>query len=330
VILVSYAQFGSFKYQEEINCICVKMVLKENFDFIITNQFVFLALNKTFMKRIITILLLVASLGVYAQPRLLTQAIVTTKTTIVTPESDEAQAGNFTSESGERVRVMRFGGDGETKTTTWLKADLVKTYSESEMAVSTSIRDNSKKITTTIVEAMGRKSGFYVTDEEQEEMRKRVDSMMSSRMQANTININRTPPSYSLVYVDENKKIAGYDCKKALMVGTLASGKSDTTLIWYCPDFKLKGVANTGGAGGGFGGFSQATGINGMEDLAGFPLQYERNTRNGGKMTVQVTKLVIDKEIADKEFEVPKDIEIKPMKDMQNSGQGNFQFRMGG
>lgn len=30
-------------------------------------------------------------------------------------------------------------------------------------------------------------------------------------------------------------------------------------------------------------------------------------------MTVEVTKLVTDKEISDKEFEIPKDIEVKPM-----------------
>ena len=57
-----------------------------------------------------------------------------------------------------------------------------------------------------------------------------------------------------------------------------------------------------------------------MEDLTGFPMHYERNMNGGGTMTVQVTKLVNDKEIADKEFEISKDIEIKPMKDMQNGG----------
>ncbi|MEO6254849.1 MAG: hypothetical protein ABIO79_16180, partial [Ferruginibacter sp.] len=61
----------------------------------------------------------------------------------------------------------------------------------------------------------------------------------------------------------------------------------------------------------------------------GFPMEYQRNMRGGRKMTVQVTKLVIDKDIADKEFEIPKDIEIKPMKDMQNGGGPGFQIRVG-
>jgi hypothetical protein len=49
-------------------------------------------------------------------------------------------------------------------------------------------------------------------------------------------------------------------------------------------------------------------------------------------MTVEVTKLVIDKDVADKEFEIAKDIEIKAMKDMQNGGVGGpgMQIRIAG
>lgn len=279
------------------------------------------------MKRITTFLLLAVSAGTYAQPKVLTQATITTKTIIVAPEGDDAPAGNFTSESGDQVRVMRFGGDGETKTTTWLKNDLVKTFSESEMGRTTLIRDNSKKITTTIMEMMGRKNGFYATDAEQEEMRKRVDSMMQGR------NPNATSgrqAEYNVEYVNESKKIAGYDCKKALIIATRGNGRKDTTQVWYCPDFKLQGIPSTGGSFGGFGGFTSQTGSNGMDKLDGFPMKYERNMGRGRTMTVEVTKLVTDKEISDKEFEVPKDIEIKPMKDMQNGGGPVFQMRRDG
>lgn len=284
------------------------------------------------MKKIITLLSLTATVAAYAQPKVLTQATITTKTTVVAPDNDEAApGGNFTSENGEQVRVMRFGGDGETKTTTWLKNDFVKTYSESEMAVTTIIRDNAKKITTTIMEMMGKKSGFYATDDDQAEMRKRMDSMMQSRGGQNgSFGGSNTPPVYTISYIDENKKIAGYACKKAFVIGTRSNGKADTTTVWYCPDFKLQGLPSTGGSAGGFGGFSPAIGSNGMEDLAGFPMQYERTMNRGRKMTVQVTKLITDKDIADKEFEIPKDVDVKPMKDMQNGGGPGFQMRIAG
>lgn len=285
------------------------------------------------MKKIITLLFLSASVTVYAQPKVLNQAMITTKTTIIAPETDETPVQTMTNADGGEVRVMRFGGEGETKTTTWLKNDLTKTFSESEMGRTTLIRDNSKKITTTIMEMMGRKSGFYATDEDQAEMRKRMDSMMQSRG-AQNVSIDggpSTPPNYSVVYVDESKKVAGYACKKALIIAARKE-RTDTTTVWYCPDFKLQNLASTGGAAGGFGGFNATSGPTGMELLNGFPMQYERNMPRGRHMTVEVTKLAIDKDVADKEFEIPKDIELKAMKDMQNGGIGGpgMQIRIAG
>ena len=281
------------------------------------------------MKKIFTLLVLPASLAVYAQPKLITQATVTTKTTIVATEADENAQTTSTGPGGEEVRIMRFGGDGETKTTTWLKNDLIKTFSESEMGRTTVIRDNSKKLTTTVMEMMGRKNGFYATDEDQVEMRRRMDSMMQSRGQNNRLNTSSTPPVFTIKYIEENKKISGYDCRKALLIATRPGGRVDTTTVWYCPEFKLQNLASTGGPAAGFGGLGAVTGPNGMELLNGFPMQYERTLNRGRIMTVVVTKLVIDKEIADKEFDIPKDIEIKPMKDMQNGAGPGFQFRIG-
>lgn len=283
------------------------------------------------MKRIFTLLLLTAPGASFAQSKIITQASIVTKTSIVSPEGDEPPAQTITSGEGE-TRVVRFGGDGETKTSTWLKNDLVKTFSESEMGRTTVIRDNAKKITTTIMEMMGRQTGFYSTDEDQAAMRKRIDSMMQSRGQNAAMGNAATPPVYTVVYIDEQKKIAGYDCKKAFIIAT-RPGRTDTTTVWYCPDFKLQNLPSTGGMAAGFGGFNAASGPTGMELLNGFPMKYERNMNRGRHMTVEVTKLVIDKEIADKEFEIPRDIEIKSMKEMQGGGPGGgpvFQMRVGG
>ena len=286
------------------------------------------------MKQVFTLFLLGAVVTVNAQTKIISQAIINTKTVIESPDGEDASAGNVTtSDNGEQVRVMRFGGDGETKTTTWLKNDLIKTFSDSEMGRTTVIRDNSKKLTTTIMEMMGRKTGMYATDADQEEMGKRMDSMMRTRNQGGqSVNApQRVPAEYSIEYRDETKKIAGYECKKALVIATRGTRK-DTTQVWYCPEFKLQGVTSTGGMLGGFGSFLQQPGGNGFDKLDGFPMEYVRNMGRGRKMTVQVTKLVTDKEIADKEFEIPKDIEVRAMKDMQNGTGGGpvFQMRVGG
>ncbi len=287
------------------------------------------------MKKIITLFFVTSSFASYAQPRLLTQAIISTKTNVIAPESEDANSPTnapMTNADGAEVRVVRFSGDGETKITTWLKNDLIKTFSESEMGRTTAIRDNSKKITTTIMEMMGKKTGFYATDEDQAEMRKRMDSMMKSRGQNTSLPLSNIPPVYSVVYGDGNKKIAGYDCKKALIIAKRGE-RSDTTNVWYCPDFKLQNLPSTGGVAAGFGGMGAAMAPTGLELLNGFPMQYERNMNKGRHMTVEVTKLIINKEVEDKEFVISKDIEIKSVKDMQNGGPGGgpmIQMRVGG
>lgn len=282
------------------------------------------------MKRIILILLLCPTATTYAQPKMISQAIITTKTIIISPEGEDDAPPPPPSTNGEEIRMVRFGGDGETKSITTLKGDIVKTFTENEMSRTTVIRDNTKKITTTLMEMMGNKTGFYVTDEEQEQMRKRMDSLFQSRNAGNDNNTfrNNAPSSTEISYFDETKKIAGLQCKKAFVIRTRQNGSKDSNTVWYCPDFKLLGLVSTGGMSG-FGGFGRTTSLGGLNDLTGFPMQYEMNLNRGRKMIVEVTKVVTDKEIADKEFEIPKDFVLKPAKDMQN-GDGRIQIRIGG
>jgi len=282
------------------------------------------------MKKIITLFFLSGTVVLHAQIKVVDHATVTTKTTIVSPEGAEDNVPPPPpGADGEQHVTFRFGGDGETKSVTTLKGDMVKTYTETDMSRTTVLRDNGKKVTTTLMEMMGNKTGFYATDEEQLQISKRMDSMMQSRTQAggNNFNANQAAGS-TITYIEETKKIAGLTCKKALVITSRKNGTKDTSTVWYCPDFKLQGVVSTGGLSG-FGNFGRTTTVGGLSELAGFPMQYEMKMNRGRKMMVEVTKINIDKEVADKEFEIPKDFVVKPMKDMQN-GNGNFQIRMDG
>jgi hypothetical protein len=285
------------------------------------------------MKKIIALFCLSITVAVHAQTKVLDHAIITTKTTIVSPEGaeDNVPPPPPPGADGEQRVTFRFGGDGETKSVTTLKGDMVKTYTETEMSRTTVLRDNGKKITTTLTEMMGKTSGFYATDEDQLQMSKRMDSMMQSRSQAGGgANFNANPATGSTItYIDETKKIAGLSCKKALIITTRKNGNKDTSTVWYCPDFKLQGVVSTGGIAG-FGNFGRITSLSGLSDLSGFPMQYEMKMNRGRKMIVEVTKINTDKEVADKEFEIPKGVEVKALKDMQNGNGGNFQIRLDG
>lgn len=287
------------------------------------------------MKQTLTSLFLLFTIATVAQPKVISQAVITTKTTITTPEGmEDVVPSPPPSANGEEIRrTVRFGGDGETKSVTTLKGDMVKTFTETEMNRTTVLRDNNKKVTTTLMEMMGSKTGFYVTDEEMKVRARQMDSLMQSRRQANNNNFNTNAAvSSTIIYADETKKIAGIICKKAYLVITRKNDSKDSFMVWYCPDFKLQGLSTTGGMSGGFGGFGRTstTSLSSLDSLAGFPMQYQMKLNRGSIMTIEVTKINIEKEVADKEFEIPKDFVVKPMKDLQGGGDGRMMIRMGG
>jgi hypothetical protein len=165
-------------------------------------------------------------------------------------------------------------------------------------------------------------------------MRKKMDSMMQARKVDSGATVRTRPASsenHIEVHVtDETKKIAGYTCKKAYVVTTRILGIKDSNAIWFTPEIKLQNLHSTGGTMG-FGGFGSA---NGFDKVDGFVMAYEAKMPRGRKMTVEVNKIDISKEIADKEFEIPKDFEVKPMKEMQSmfgGGQGGprMELRVG-
>lgn len=106
------------------------------------------------------------------------------------------------------------------------------------------------------MEMMGRKNGFYATDAEQEEMRKRVDS----RCRAGTLmQLRAGRLSTRREYAMESKKIAGYDCKKALIIATRGNGRKDVNWLGIAP-ILTAGHTQHRRSFGGFGGFYQSSG----------------------------------------------------------------------
>lgn len=262
---------------------------------------------------------LIASVMLHAQPKIYTQAIVSTNTNIIAPEDEDVS--QIQNQSGGGFNYRNFG-DGETKSTTYIKNELVKTIYKSESFRGSMFRNNTTKITTTIFEIMGTKQGFYSSDNDQADLMKRMDSMMKERAKTDSTMKPRARNvefKSEIVYVNETKKIAGYECKKAFIITDKLISK-DTLAVWYTPDVKFTNVSSTGGTSA-FGNMGGANN-NSFDKINGFVMMYERNMPRGRKMEIKVTKIETDKEIADKEFEIPKDVEIKSMKEMQGQGGG--------
>ena len=275
------------------------------------------------MKRILLAAAIIYSGNLGAQAKLVSQATVNTTTTVIAPDEEDVSAIQG---QGDGRMMFRNFGDGETKSVTYLKNDLVKTVMKSDMGRSTTIRDNGKKLTTTLIEMMGTKTGFYATDEEQAAMRKRMDSMMqATRNGTDTGRRRNMRPAETvapeIIYTEETKKIAGYNCKKTYIVHTRLLGNKDSSVIWYTPEFKLQNVSTTGGLSA-FGGSTNTSLANPYEKIDGFIMRYESKMPRGRYMVVEVSKVDLAKEVADKEFEIPKDFEVKPIKDMQGMMQG--------
>ncbi|MEX1203125.1 MAG: hypothetical protein WEA59_07775 [Ferruginibacter sp.] len=284
------------------------------------------------MKQIFFFAALISGTTATAQPKVVNQAIINTTTNIIAPEEEDVANVQSQGQGGGMARM--FSGDGETKTVTHVKNNMVKSVSKSETGRTTTIRDNQKKLTTTLFEIMGNMSGFYATDEEMEAGRKSIDSMMrAGAANDTTIKVARPaePPKINISVTDETKKIAGYTCKKAYVITTRILGIKDTSVAWFTPDIKINNVSSTGGGMGSIMSMGAPTSnpMAGLEQIEGFVMRFETKMRRNRIMTTEVTKLEIEKEVADKEFNIPKDFDVKPMSEMRNMMRGGGQGRQG-
>jgi hypothetical protein len=278
------------------------------------------------MKHVLLLLAVTTSTLAYAQPKLVTNASITTITTVIAPEEEDiSQVGQG---QGGRMNMMAMM-DGETKTITLVKNDMVKTSMKSEVIKATIYRNNATKVTNSVMNMMGNTSGTITTDADEVLMKKRMDSMREERAKTDTTIKRRTRNvdfAATVVYLAETKKIAGYECKKAIIVTDKILSK-DSMTVWYTPAFKITSVPSTGGFSGipMAGRFMGGNGKDNFELVDGFVMMYERKMPGGRTMEVKVSKVDLETVVADKEFELPKDVEFKTMSEMNRGGGG---FRM--
>ncbi len=268
------------------------------------------------MKRILLAALSLMALSANAQ-KMVTQAVITTKTNMIVDETQEdiADIGGGRGGGG-----MRFGGmDGENKIVTYFKDSMSKTVMNTEMMNSSMITNNNTKVITTLMQIMGRKMGFYMSPSEMASFgERRLDTMKAGPRKDSLIQRmeNDKKRKTSIVYTEETKKIAGYACKKAYIVTTNFLGQKDSTMLWYTPEIKFAGLSSTGGSGG----FARAGGggAANFDDINGFVMAYTQKMGATRRMEIEVSKIELDKEVKAKEFEIPKDYDVKPMSEMRN------------
>jgi len=269
------------------------------------------------MRYLLLIFLWMAPGFAFAQKEVRT-AIVKSTTEITFPDNSAA---------GGEDEPRPFAGGVESSNTVHYTPDFVKTFNQTDFGNNTVIIDKKNKKTVTIIEAMGRKTGYYSTPEDEEQRRKRMDSLRQAGGGRNRSEENARG-EVEIVNTTETKKIAGYTCKKVILKSKSGNGETNETIVWFTPDLKMPadypaaGMSAPGGRGfsGSFGGGARPGfgSLAGLDKIEGFVMGYEMSRPNGFSMKMEVKKIEVDPEIKEKIFEVPRGTELKPISEMQN------------
>jgi hypothetical protein len=75
---------------------------------------------------------------------------------------------------------------------------------------------------------------------------------------------------------------------------------------------------------------SMMAGIPGLDQINGFPMEYESVRENGFKLHMVVLKVQVDAAIDEKTFEIPKGFDVKPQSTFEGQGGMRMIFRSGG
>jgi len=253
--------------------------------------------------------------GTSSAQQVVNEAVIQMKTETSNPNSD---GGPPVSNDGQG-RVTGRIGDGEIKSKMYFKNGMTKIEIDLGMGTNQVIIDSKEKRTTTLFEAMGRKMGFYTTEADMQRMMAGADSGRPQQQR-----VQQFSPEVFIEYLSETKKIAGMECKKALIRYKDRRGQEVQQEVWYSPEFKF-------GEGFKIRDVMRMANVPGLEKLKGFPMEFELTRQNGAKVHYQVTKVDLNAKVDDKTFIIPKDYDIKPMSEMnQGGGRNGFQFRMNG
>jgi GLPGLI family protein len=267
------------------------------------------------MKMIVSAIAVLLLVGTSKAQQVVNEAVIQMKTETSNPNSDGAPPVSNDGEGRVTVRI----GDGEIKSKMYFKNGMTKIESDMGMGTNQVIIDSKEKKTTTLFEAMGRKMGFYTNEAEMQRMMASADSgrPQQQRMQ-------QFSPEVFIEYLSETKKIAGMECKKALIRYKDRRGQEVQQEVWYSPEFVF-------GEGFQIRDVMRMANVPGLEKLKGFPMEFQLTRQNGAKVHYQVTKVDLNAKVDDKTFIIPKDYDIKPMSEMNRGGNGRgFQMRVDG
>jgi hypothetical protein len=265
------------------------------------------------MRTFFTLLCSIAALLAQAQePKLVTQAIITTETEFVLREENLEEADNRQFSGLKLIGLLNVGRDGRTilKATTYLKDSLCTTQVKNRGFIWTNIRNYESGLTAAFQEFeeayhLGTTDVYFVRDTQIIEELKQKNQILVA-IEKDTIEI----PKVKVYYQDITKTVAGFPCKRAIVYLLYSNGKTGKIMVWYNEGVKLKYLACTGDPN--FVSVNRYIGIpanqfNLLAAVKGFPMEYEMKMEKDIYMTVKVTELNLNKRVKDRLFKIPSD-----------------------
>jgi len=123
-------------------------------------------------------------------------------------------------------------------------------------------------------------------------------NMMGKKMAITMADDGKDKPTPKIAYSDETKKIAGYDCKKAIYTTKDAEGEDQEMEVYYTED--IPSEANDK-----------------LPGLKGYPLEYTINS--SGMLMTLTAKTVSKEKVSKKLFLIPDGYEEMTMEDFMKS-----------
>ena len=151
-------------------------------------------------------------------------------------------------------------------------------------------------------EGFGFKNGTIATAEDAAAVERYMDSLYAKKRQPVILP--------KIEYKDEQQVINGFACKKALLIYEIQDAKADTATVWYFPDYKLADsftyCANE---------MKYKEKLATLNRIDGIPVKVIMFVTKKMQVELELKKIDVSKPVSEKEFMVPKDFELKSIKD---------------
>jgi hypothetical protein len=196
----------------------------------------------------------------------------------------------------------------------YLKDSLCKVIQDLPQFKSTRFLNTSTGVRTNLTEKDGRKWGFVFTRADEAKEKRIRDSVTKDELQTSSGDDSQKKITIksgagivkNIIYEDESKMVNNIICKKAVVTTEDNTGEETKITVWYTSEYTFSSA------------FVESNAMMSFAGFKGLPVYYEAiqsKTAMGNDLSIirvyQLLEFKTDTVIADTEFDIPQDYQIK-------------------